>query len=62
MEVGVGMVLTRDGAGVAPEIDGNKQTNQKMIGSDCGEAMAAKIDGAENEGRNCASSVQKKYF
>lgn len=56
------MVLTREGTGVAsaegsPEIDGNKKKN--LFGGHFGEAMKAKADGEENEGRSfcCAREV-----
>lgn len=58
IEVGVAMVLTREGTGMAsaegsPEIDGNKKN---LIEGHFGEAMEARTDGAEDEGRSCRSA------
>lgn len=52
------MVLTRESTGMpsaegSPEIDGNKK---KRPEGHFGEAVEAKTDGAEDEGRSCRSA------
>lgn len=61
-EVGVGMVLTRDGTDVAPEIDGKNNNKLGMIVvKPWQQKLVEQRMKAETVGLP-ASAVQKKYF